>query len=116
MFSKRSLEGEILIDHSASPGLTPADVPDLGMDIPIVGKGERFESAINTCGHCAAAIILNPNRTRERGWCQHCDRYICDTCTYLLHQTLRCNTVKRRLEQAYEEAERGVNPLLITKL
>jgi hypothetical protein len=114
LHSKRSLEGELLIDHRASPGLTAEDVA--GTDIPVVGKGEVYESAVVTCGHCACVVVMNPLRTRERGWCSRCDRYMCDACAYVMQKTLQCNTVKRRLDQAFEDLERGVSPQLLTKL
>lgn len=31
-----------------------------------------------TCAHCAAIVVMNPMRTRERGWCWNCDAYLCD--------------------------------------
>lgn len=115
MFSKRSLEGEFLIDHRASPGIAPEDVP-AGLDVPIVGPGELVEGPIYVCGHCSHAVLMNPDRERAREWCAKCDRYICDECSYRLKMTLQCNTVKRRIDQVAEELERGVSPLLLTKL
>ena len=112
-FSKRSLEGELLIDHSASPGLTPEQAA--GFSVAVAG-GEVYESAINTCAHCQAMVVINPQRTRDRGYCAKCDKYLCDECGYRLHVTLTCDSVARRLDRAYEEAERGASPLLITKL
>lgn len=112
MFSKRSLEGEILIDHTASPGLTPEEVGTFAE--VSVAKGGLFESAINTCGHCSFTVVLNPKRTRDRGWCSHCDRYLCDACTYQLHLTLTCKNVKHRMEKILNEIEKhGPSPLLI---
>ena len=114
MFSKRSLEGEILIDHTASPGLTPEEVGSFSE--VVVKRGDRFESAINTCGHCSCVIVLNPNRTRERGWCSKCDRYVCDGCAYILHLTLECKNIKKTIETVYEDFERfGPSPLLVPK-
>lgn len=113
-FSKRSLEGEILIDHSASPGLTPEQ---LGGFAPAVGKGEVFESAINTCAHCQAMVVLNPDRTRERGYCSKCDKYLCDACAFRLTVTLTCDSAERRFDRALDEIERfGSSPLLLTRL
>ena len=84
MRSKRSREGEIVIDHRASPGLTPAQVAGFA---PAVAKGELYESAVVVCGHCDAAVILEPKRTRDRGWCPKCDRYTCDDCEALRAKT-----------------------------
>lgn len=82
MFSKRELEGYLLIDHRNSPGVTSADVAHLvgqtGERLPIVGAGQTFESATVTCAHCHAIVVLNPNRSRPRHWCPQCDAYVCD--------------------------------------
>lgn len=82
MFSKRELEGYLLIDHRNSPGVSAADIAHLdgrpGEQTPIVGAGVTFESATVTCAHCHALVVLNPNRSRPRNWCPKCDAYVCD--------------------------------------
>lgn len=81
MTSLRRFEGEIEINHQNSPGVTVDDVIAAGADprtMPVVGKGEKFESATISCTHCQAIVILNPLRTRERHYCSHCDHYVCD--------------------------------------
>jgi hypothetical protein len=109
--SKRSREGEILIDHRASPGLTPEMIGRFGI---AVAGGEIFESAIYTCSHCQCGVVLNPDRSRERHWCAKCDRYICDECAYRMARTLECRNVQRRMDQMAEAIERGgVSPLLL---
>lgn len=113
-FSKRSLEGELYIDHSAGPGLTLEEVGHF--NAPAVAKGEVYESAILVCGHCQAAIILNPNRSRDRGWCAKCDHYMCDDCTELAHVTLECRSFERLRDTVLEWAERGASPLLFPKV
>ena len=114
-FSKRSLEGELLIDHRASPGLTPEHVG--AFDAPAVAKGDVYESPVLVCSHCQYAIVMNPQRTRERGWCSKCDQYLCDDCTQLMHVTLECRSFERRKDEILNLAERGVtNPLLFAHL
>jgi uncharacterized paraquat-inducible protein A len=54
-------EGYLLIDNRAA------------------GDG-MVESATVTCSHCHRVVVLNPQRTRERGYCPKCDSYICDQC------------------------------------
>lgn len=40
------------------------------------GKLEEFRT--ETCSHCNAVVILNPERTRPREYCRRCDHYVCD--------------------------------------
>lgn len=113
--SKRSLEGEIFIDHSSSPGLTLEQVGHF--DAPAVPKGEIYESAIVICGHCQAVIVLNPQRTRDRGWCAKGDHYMCDDCTEVMHRTLECRSFERLKDTVLELADKGItNPLLFPSL
>ena len=75
MFTQRSREGYLLIDHSDSPGVTAEFVQRRA---PVVGAGQKYESGTITCLHCNAIVILNPMRTRPRGFCRRCDGYVCD--------------------------------------
>ncbi len=72
-------EGYLLIDHRYSPGVTPELVAASGKNSPVVGAGQVFESATIICAHCGTGVILNPNRTRPRGYCRKCDAYVCDS-------------------------------------
>lgn len=85
MFSKRSLEGYLLIDHRC-PG------------------GGVFESATVTCCHCSTIVVLNPDRLRPRNHCRKCDAYVCDKpeCSFA------CVPMAKVLDQAQELAGRGV--------
>ncbi len=114
-FSKRSLEGEILIDHRASPGLGAEDATWMGVAPKAVAKGQVFEAPIISCAHCMAMVVVNPDRQRAREQCQKCDKYVCDECYGEMHITLECRSVERRLDQVKEEVERGVSPLLLTR-
>lgn len=82
MFSKKELEGYVKIDHKDSPGFTPdqARAVGLGPIAPHVGAGKTFEGATYTCSHCTGVVIINPDRTRARGFCPKCDRFVCDLC------------------------------------
>lgn len=102
MKNKRSEEGVVLIDHRNSPGITPEFIRANKLDAPAVGAGQTFESALSVCHHCNADVILNPNRTRERGWCWSCDHYICDGCNAARKAGAACVPFKRKLERAYE--------------
>ena len=76
----RSHEGYLTVDHRASPGIPAALAVQMGMDPRLVGEGGFFESATMTCTHCRGVVILNPQRTRARAYCQKCDHYVCDGC------------------------------------
>ena len=49
-----------------------------GVAGPAVGADRKGEFATVTCCHCNTVVILNPLRTRKRGYCAKCDAYICD--------------------------------------
>jgi len=91
--SKRSLEGFLLEDNRASGGVLK-------------------ESPVATCAHCHAQVVLQPCRTRERGVCWHCDKYLCDGCAFLYARTRECRsfqrTLDRREQQAFKELTRSV--------
>lgn len=106
MKTKRSREGCLLIDHRNSPGITPEFIRANNLDAPAVGSGVTYESALSVCGHCQADVILNPNRSRERGWCWSCDSYICDNCNAAKAAGAACMPFMRRLERAFERLNR----------
>jgi hypothetical protein len=80
MPSLKRHDGELMIDHRASPGLPEDFYRPLGIDAPAIGGGRLFETATITCSHCNGVVVLNPLRTRERAYCSKCDHYICDSC------------------------------------
>ena len=115
--SIRSLEGEVLIDHRASPGLDVETALWMGVDPKLVEAGQVLEAPVFVCSHCQATVIINPDRSRERAVCQKCGgKYICDECAATMHITLQCTKRERRLDNLREEIEHGVSPLLLTKL
>jgi len=78
--SKKSYEGEIFVDHRASPGLTNEQAIKLGYIPDKLSEGKVFEAPTMSCNHCGTVVIINPKRTRDRDWCSHCDMYVCDNC------------------------------------
>lgn len=98
--SKRRHEGELMVDHSASPGLPDELMPE-GMP-PRSGMC-LFETPTFTCNHCPRVIIMNPLRTRERAWCKKCDHYICDNCGAILAATRKCLPYTNFLDELQEE-------------
>lgn len=69
-----------MVDHRASPGLTPSEARGLGYHPDQVSEGKLLELKTNHCSHCGTVVIMNPLRTRERHLCFYCNKYICDNC------------------------------------
>ena len=103
MRTRRSQEGVVLIDHRNSPGISNEFIRANGLEgvAPAVGAGQVYESALITCGHCSADVILNPDRSRDRGWCMTCDHYICDACHALKHAGVPCSPVMKKFEAVW---------------
>jgi len=77
----KKAEGELFIDHRASPGMPPAQARQLGYEPSQVGEGSLFEAATIQCQHCNRMVVRNPLRERERAYCMQCaGAYICDLC------------------------------------
>ncbi len=79
-----------MVDHRASPGLGT-----------LIGL---FEAPTYTCSHCQRVVILNPSRTRERGYCPKCDHYVCDACNLDRVTTGVCKTFKEFVAEVQEAA------------
>jgi hypothetical protein len=109
MSSKRRHEGYLMVDQRESPGV-PFNPAMVGKpDAMPVGSGQTLESATITCSHCQVVVVLNPLRTRPRGYCQKCDRYVCD------HPV--CNTDCRPFEAVIEQAqERALRTLALGQI
>lgn len=103
-------EGYLLIDHRNSPGVSPECVRASGLPTVAVGAGQALESATISCAHCNTIVILNPDRTRPRGYCRKCDAYVCDNPACNAECKPHLKTLERLQEQAFR-AESGYNPL-----
>jgi hypothetical protein len=94
ILSKKSHDGEVFIDHRASPGIPAAHAERLGYHPSFVKEGAAISLPSYGCIHCGGSVIVNHGRTRERAWCSDCDVYICDGCDFLrkqpgyVHQTI----------------------------
>jgi hypothetical protein len=80
---KYKRHGEVEIDHTASPGLTSADIA--GFDgvpnfFPAVSEGTSHRIKTQKCQHCFEHVMINPMRQRERGHCRYCNKFLCDAC------------------------------------
>lgn len=113
--SKRSLEGEIWIDHTNSPGM-PAIGP-FGPRLTGTGKGEILEDKFWVCSHCSFRILINPARTRGREYCDKCDKYICDECKAVMHLTLTCRDMQRQLDTIQNDLDvHGSTTLILGRI
>lgn len=95
MFSKRSLEGYLLVDHRDSPGIED----QIGC-----GGGRLFEVATYSCCGCQRGIIKNPDRSRARNYCRAHDKYMCDGCAL----TYKVTGVHKSYKQVMDEHEAQV--------
>jgi hypothetical protein len=107
MFSKRELEGYLLIDHRESEGLNPTQARHAGFSAMPVGRGAMFESPTINCSHCERLVVLNPDRTRSRGYCPKCDRYVCDQCEAERVRTGVCRPFKQVIDEFMERAAKS---------
>lgn len=95
IFSKRSLEGLLTVDHRQAEAGISGDIP--------VGAGQMKEMPTITCSHCQRVVIVNSMRTRERGYCPKCDHYVCDECeTVRVATGGACKTWKQIMDEADE--------------
>jgi hypothetical protein len=82
---KKSFDGEVMVDHRSSPGIPEDKARQMGLD-PRWGRGQVHAPTLG-CPHCASVVVLNPWRTRDRAHCRVCDRYICDGCDAIRHES-----------------------------
>lgn len=101
MKSKRAQEGYLLLENRFAPAHTLAQAAAFkhktGHDLIGAGMRGTFESATITCSHCQRTVVLNPDRSRPRGWCTKCDHYICDS--------PGCNAGCRPMKQLFAAAQ-----------
>jgi hypothetical protein len=79
-FLKTARDGELFVDHRASPGIPPGQAQQMGLPPTLVGEGRVMHAATLGCPHCGSHIMLNPERKRARANCFKCNAYICDWC------------------------------------
>lgn len=102
--TERSYEGELVLDHRASPGFTEEQSRKLGYGDKAVGS-TLFEAPTRTCNHCGTVVLINPNRVRARARCNHCSMYICDGCDFERHQSDYVHMTK---QDKAEQMRKGV--------
>jgi hypothetical protein len=110
MRSLRSLEGEMLIDHRCSMGVPEEIMVAQGLPADAGKKETVWESATVTCNHCETQVILNPDRSRARGFCMHCQHYLCDECEAEKFLGKACYPFKAKCSDYLEAVDKGVSP------
>lgn len=106
--SKRRQEGYLLIDNRFGPGVSEEFIRKSGRDAPVVGEGQMFEAPTITCAHCHTVLVVNPARTRERGYCRKCDHYICDNCSLIAHfNGGKCVPMSKVLDEVQNASFKG---------
>jgi hypothetical protein len=106
--TKKEREGYLLIDHRESPGFSCNEVGPQAASL--FGAGKKFEGSTLTCAHTLCGgrvVVINPLRTRERGHCYQCDRFICDECALDYKLTGVCRSVNRFTDDFIEAAVKG---------
>jgi hypothetical protein len=103
-FLKTSHDGEIHLDHRASPGFTREQAERLDVPFELTGEGKQMHAPTLGCPHCGSHIMLNPMRKRPRAHCQQCNMYICDTCDAVRHEA---DYVHRPMNQIREMVQSG---------
>ena len=101
---KTSRDGELFLDHSASPGLPPGVAQRMDLPPELVGEGGRMHAATLGCPHCGGVVMLNPMRKRERANCFKCNSYICDGCATAMHDP---NYIHRTFADIAEMVQSG---------
>jgi|SRR5882672_877468 len=82
-------DGELEINHQASPGLTIEQGRRLGYDgrdLDLLGEGKIWRTPTLACCHCPSVVVLNPLRTRGRTFCPKCNHYMCDSCAMVARE------------------------------
>ncbi len=74
-----------------------------------VSGGQLIERAVVVCSHCQRAIVMNPDRTRPRGYCGKCDHYVCDPCEGERVRTGECKPLRQLYEEQQERAFVALN-------
>ena len=114
-------EGELFVDHRASPGLPENMARRLGYEPSQVGEGKLFEAATIMCVHCNAITVKNPLRQRERASCFQCGgAYICDLCDNRRRESDYVHLPFRKIVELvgsgeFECVSLGVRPILVPK-
>ncbi len=92
------------MDNRVSQGVPDATMVALGLPVG-AGRG-LYESATYTCSHCNAVVVIEPKRTRERGYCRKCNSRVCDACETARALTFECKTMTEIVEETLEAVDK----------
>lgn len=101
VFSQRSFEGYLEIDNRESPGLRPGEA------------GKIIQRVTKKCQHCWRIVVINPDRTRARGYCPKCDGFVCDECETNRVLTGICRPWKQVVDEHMDAVAKGKPPRVI---
>lgn len=94
IFTPSVLEGELEVNHQASPGLSEEDARKVGYhgQLRLFREGGVARYKTLHCCHCGGCWVENPERVRERHYCKTCPtlggfiQYLCDACDAVRHE------------------------------
>jgi hypothetical protein len=111
MSSLRSTEGYLWMTHKYSPGVPDELMVKGGYPAGAAHPDTIFESATFTCADCERVVIMNPDRSRARGYCPKCNHYLCDDCeTVRVKSGGECRNFKLRVDRFLQKSP--VNPVI----
>lgn len=105
MPSLKQHAGYLVVDHTNSPGIRPEDVAHVPGVLAVPGGG-LLERDVKMCSHCQRGILLEPLRTRDRGYCGKCDKYVCDGCEAIRVKTGACVPMAKKFDTAQAIVEK----------
>ena len=101
------LEGYVMIDHRASPGVPAKILDELGL--PHEAGRHLYEGPTYTCGHCQRQVIVAVGAfgTREKRYvCRGCAHVLCQSCAEEKTRTGICNPFEKQVDELLTAAER----------
>jgi hypothetical protein len=106
-----SFEGYLEIDNRESPGISRAEAAAAGYrgPAPVIAQpaSKRLQFVTKKCRHCPRIVVINPDRTRSRGYCPKCDGFVCDACETARVLTGECRPWQRIVDEHMDAAAKG---------
>ena len=105
MFLKRELEGYLEIYGGA--GITPEEAAKGPPGTMPIRPDAKLQLATLKCKHCERQVVLNPDRTRDRGHCYKGDHFLCDECAIDYKITGKCWDVRYGIDEFMNKLAKG---------